>query len=73
MEVGGGLERFYWTSIREAVLPCEAVLHGCETNLLCLFDATVIVFQLYRGGDMYEMRRRKPEPTFVPTPTPTQA
>ena len=31
-----------------------------------IFAATV--FQLYHGGDMmYEMKRRKPEPTLLPT------
>ena len=35
---------------------------------LLLFYTIATVFQLSHGGDMiYEMRRRKPEPTFVPT------
>ena len=38
---------------------CEEVLHGCGTSLVCLFYAIATVFQLYHGGDMYEMRRRK--------------
>ena len=46
---------------------CGAVLHGGGTRL-GLFYATVTVFQLYHGGDrMYEMRRRKPEPTLLQT------
>ena len=37
---------------------------GC----LLLFYAVATVFQLFHGGDvMYEMRRRKPEPTLLPT------
>ena len=31
-----------------------------------LFYAIATVFQLFHGGDMYEMRR-KPEPTLLPT------
>ena len=35
---------------------------------LMLFYALARVFQLYHGGDMiYEMKRRKPEPTLLPT------
>ena len=35
---------------------------------LLLFYAKATVFQLYHGSDMiYEMRRRKPEPTLLPT------
>ena len=44
------------------------MLHGCGTILVCLFYAIAIVFQLYHGGDMmYYMRRRRPEPSFLPT------
>ena len=36
-----------------------------EFVCLSLFYATATVFQIYQGGDMmYEMRRRKPEPTL---------
>ena len=34
---------------------------------LVLFYARAIVFQLDLGGDMYEMRRKKIEPTVLPT------
>ena len=45
---------------------CEVALHGCGTSLVYLFYTIAIVFQLYHGGDkMYEMRRRKPEPTLL--------
>ena len=49
---------------------CEASLHGCGPNLVCLFYAITTVFQWYRGGDMMrwdEMRRRNPKPTLLPT------
>ena len=47
---------------------CEAVLHGSGTSPVCLFYTIATVFQLYHGGDMmYEMRRRKSEPTLLPT------
>ena len=46
----------------------EAMLHGYRTSPVCLFYAIATVFQLYHGGDiMYEMRRRKPEPTLLST------
>ena len=33
-----------------------------------MFYAIAILFLLYHGSDMtYEMRRRKPEPTLLPT------
>ena len=36
--------------------------------LVLLFYAIATVFRLYHGGDMiYEMRRRKPEPTLILT------
>ena len=39
-----------------------------EVVCLLLFYTTATLFQLYSGGDMmYEMRRRKPEPTCLPT------
>ena len=35
---------------------------------LLLLDVIATVFQLYHGGViMFEMRRRKPKPTFLPT------
>ena len=35
---------------------------------LLLFYTIATVFQLYHSGDiMYEMRREKPEPMFLPT------
>ena len=45
---------------------------ACSINywffFVLLFYTIVIVFQLYHGGDMmHEMRRRKPEPTLIPT------
>ena len=47
---------------------CEAMLHGSGTSPICLFYARATLFQLYHGGYlMYEMRRRKPEPTCLPT------
>ena len=34
--------------------------------LLLLFYTIATIFQLYHGGDMmYEMRKRKPEPTLL--------
>ena len=45
----------------------EATLHGNRTNSVCLFYTIVTLFQLHHGDDMmYEMRRRKPEPTLLP-------
>ena len=47
---------------------CEAALHGCGTSPICLFYTIATAFQLYHGGDMmYDMRRKKPEPTLLPT------
>ena len=38
------------------------------TSSVCLFYAIAPDVQLYHGGDiMYDMRRRKPEPTPLPT------
>ena len=42
---------------------CEVVLHGCGTRLVCLVYPIATVVQLYHGDMMYEMRRKKPEPT----------
>ena len=41
-----------------------------QGNIVCLLllYAIATMFQLYHGGDLiYEMRRRKPEPTHLPT------
>ena len=39
-----------------------------EGYLLCLLlYATATVFQLYHGSDMMYERRRKPDPTLLPT------
>ena len=47
---------------------CGAVLHGCGTSPVYLFYAIATVFQLYLDSDMmHEMRRRKHEPTLLPT------
>ena len=47
---------------------CKAALHGFGTSSVCLFYAIATVFQLNPGGDMmYEIRRRKPEPTLFLT------
>ena len=47
---------------------CEAGLYGSRMRLACLFYAIVTVFQLYHECDMmYQMTRRNPEPTLLPT------
>ena len=46
----------------------EAALDGYGTSPVCQFYAITTVFQLYHGSDMvYEMKRRKPELTLLPT------
>ena len=48
----------------------ERNLHFPERGKFCLllFYVRATVFQLYHGGDiMCELRRRKPEPTHLPT------
>ena len=47
---------------------CEAALHGCGRKPVCLFYSIATTFEPYHDGDMmYEMRRRKPKPTLLPT------
>ena len=48
----------------------EVLQGNCKRNVhwLLLFYAMATVFQFYHCGDMmYEMRRRKSEPTLLPT------
>ena len=41
---------------------------GTTLYCLLLFYTMATLFQLYRGSDMmYEMKRRKPDPTLLPT------
>ena len=50
------------------LLATPKVISGQILPGLLFFYAIAIVFQLYHGGDMmYEMRRRKPKPTLLPT------
>ena len=45
-----------------------ATTEGRSICFLLLFFAIATLFQLYHGGDMmYEMRRRKSEPTLLLT------
>ena len=47
---------------------CEPALYDCGTSAACLVYAITAVLQLHHGGDMMrEIRRRKPEPTLLPT------
>ena len=44
------------------------MLEGHQRSSSLLFYAIATIFQLYHGVDMmYEMRRREPEPTLLPT------
>ena len=57
-------------TIMHTCLFCVHVLFMCLDKTVCwlLFYTIATIFQLYHGGDMmYEMRRRKPEPTLLPT------
>ena len=45
----------------------KMVLRGFGRSLVCLFCTIATVIQIYHGGDMYEMRRRKPKPTLWAT------
>ena len=48
----------------------DVIMISWKEDLLCLllFYAIAILFQLYHGDDMmYEVRRRKFEPTILPT------
>ena len=47
--------------------PTTVFTSALSNDIVCLL-AIATVFQLYHGGDMmYEMRRRKPEPTLLST------
>ena len=47
---------------------CEVALQGCGTIPVCFFFTIATVFQLYHGdARLYEMRRRKADPTLLPT------
>ena len=59
----------YVNTCRCGMCVCRSVyiMHAC-TFVWLLFYTVAIVFQLYHGSDMmYEMTRRKPKPTLLPT------
>ena len=51
-----------------SVLPSRGSIQFNSLLFCLLFYSIATVFQLYHGHDMmYEMRRRKPDPTLLPT------
>ena len=55
-------------SLHDCTLSQVSNDHDVTLYCLLLFYAIATIFQLYHGGDMmYEMSRRKPEPTLLLT------
>ena len=58
---------FYCVFLLLHFLALSQLYANINQYVCLLFYAIAAIFQLYHGNDMmYEMRRRKPEPTLLP-------